>query len=179
MTVRPLHLRAVPTPAVVAAASLAAAMLAIAPGAADAQTPEDDKAAVAVVLDDFHDAASDADYERYFGHFAEGAVFIGTDASEHWTVEEFSGYAKPHFDAGRGWTYVPTTRHVYLAPGGATAWFDELLDNASYGVTRGTGVLVKEDGRWKVAQYHLTIPVPNALARQVVEMIRERGGQGP
>jgi hypothetical protein len=34
------------------------------------------------------------------------------------------------------------------------------------------------DGTWKIAQYHLTIPVPNALADTLVLMIRERGGDG-
>lgn len=140
------------------------------------RAPQAAEAAVSRVLDDFHDAAAKADFERYFGHFARESVFLGTDATEHWTVEEFKEYARPSFDAGRGWTYVPTSRHVYLSADRDTAWFDELLDNQSYGETRGTGVLVLEDGSWKIAQYHLTIPIPNELARQVVEMIRERQG---
>jgi hypothetical protein len=41
-------------------------------------------------------------------------------------------------------------------------------------VTRSTGVLIREDGAWKIAQYHLTIPIPNDLANRVVKMIRER-----
>ena len=54
-----------------------------------------------------------------------------------------------------------------------TAWFDELLMNQSYGECRGTGVMVLENGAWKIAQYHLTIPIPNELAREVVSMIRK------
>ena len=132
---------------------------------------------IAVVLDDFHAAAAAADFDRYFAHFTADGVFIGTDATEHWTTDEFRVYAKPSFDAGRGWTYVPRVRHIYLAPDGNTAWFDELLDNAGLGETRGTGVLVRTDGGWKVAQYHLTVPVPNSLVRRVVEMIRAGAGQ--
>ena len=139
-----------------------------------AQEPSVEEA-VASVLDDFHAAAARADFDRYFGHFAAAGVFIGTDATEHWTVEEFRAYARPHFDAGRGWTYVPGARHVYVSPDGRTAWFDELLEQASLGLTRGTGVLLLVEGRWRIAQYHLTIPVPNELAPQVVAMIR-RGG---
>ena len=90
------------------------------------------------------------------------------------TVEEFRAYAHPYFEQGRGWTYVlrEGTRHVDFDPTGTVAWFDEILDNANYGETRGTGVMRLIDGSWKIAKYHLTIPVPNALADTVVEMIR-------
>ena len=128
---------------------------------------------VASALHDFHDAASTADGERYFGHFAEGAIYMGTDATERWTLEEFRSFAEPYFSKGRGWTYVASERHVYVSEDGQTAWFDELLDNSSYGVTRGTGVFVRGTDRWRMAQYHLTIPVPNELAKALVEMIRK------
>ena len=49
----------------------------------------------------------------------------------------------------------------------------ERLDNASLGETRGTGVLLLQEGHWRVAQYNLTIPIPNALAGEVVARIRE------
>jgi ketosteroid isomerase-like protein len=124
-------------------------------------------------LDQFHQAASKADATTYFGLFAPEGVFLGTDATERWTVEEFRKYAMPHFSKGKGWTYVATRRSVELAPGGELAWFDELLDNKSYGTCRGSGVLRRIDGRWKISQYHLTIPVPNELAEKVVKMIRE------
>lgn len=133
-----------------------------------------DKTEISAVLDDFHAAASHADFARYFGHFTDDAVFLGTDASERWTREEFENYAGRRFASGDGWTYHATSRHVTVGAGGTTAWFDELLHNDSYGQTRGTGVLVKQEGRWKVAQYHLTIPIPNELATEVVEMIRQR-----
>ena len=139
---------------------------------ASAQAPASARDSVSRVLDDFHDAASHADYPRYFSHFAREAVFIGTDATERWTVQEFRVYARRRFDAGDGWTYVPRVRHVYVSASGNTAWFDEILDNDHYGTTRSTGVLVREDGAWKIAQYHLTIPIPNDLADTVVAMIR-------
>lgn len=124
------------------------------------------------VLDDFHAAAAAADFDRYFGHFARDAVFLGTDATERWTVAEFRAYARPFFRPGGGWTYRPRGRTVSFTPDGRTAFFDELLDNAGLGETRGSGVLVREDGAWKVAQYNLSIPIPNALADTVVSIIR-------
>lgn len=123
------------------------------------------------VLDDFHKAASQADGDRYFGHFTTNGIFLGTDITERWTVEEFKAYAEPHFSKGKGWTYRPSFRKIYLSPGGESAWFDEVLENKSYGQTRGSGVLVKTERGWKIAQYHLTLPVPNSLMKQVVEMI--------
>jgi hypothetical protein len=136
----------------------------------------DETARVVAVLDDFHDAASKADGKRYFAHFAAGGVFLGTDAKERWTVDEFRAYAKPYFDQGKGWTYAARAgrRFVSIAKDGRTAWFDEILDNAKYGECRGSGVLVKDEGAWKIAQYHLTVPVPNELMDEVAEKIRNR-----
>jgi ketosteroid isomerase-like protein len=125
-------------------------------------------------LDDFHAAAAAADGPRYFGHFAADGVFLGTDATERWTKEEFQAYAKPHFDAGKGWTYHATERHVDVDRGGAYAWFDELLANEKLGPCRGSGVLRREGGVWKIVQYNLTIPIPNDLALDVAEQIRKQ-----
>jgi hypothetical protein len=130
--------------------------------------------AVSAVLDDFHRAAADADFDRYFGHFATNAVFLGTDATERWTVAEFKAYARPYFGPGGGWSYRPRDRSVSFTPDGRTAFFDELLDHQGLGETRGSGVLVLEDGAWKVAQYNLSIPIPNALADEVVRLIQGR-----
>ena len=143
--------------------------------ATEAAAPE---VGVAAVLDDFHLAAAEADEERYFGHMAEGSVFIGTDAGETWSKEEFRGYAHPVFARGQGWTYTATDRHIYLSRDGSTAWFDEMLSNAKYGDCRGTGVLQLYDGVWKIEQYHLTIPIPNELSLEVVGRIRELSESG-
>lgn len=124
------------------------------------------------VLDSLHDAASKADGPRYFGLFAENAVFIGTDATERWPIAEFQRYAQERFDTGKGWTYTVTERHIEMGPGGRVAWFDEMLDNAKYGVCRGSGVLVRQDGMWRIAQYNLSVPVPNDLMEGVAKQIR-------
>jgi len=128
--------------------------------------------AVAGILDDFHDAASQADFDRYFGHFSQDGVFLGTDGMERWTVAEFKAYAHPFFEPGGGWTYRPRNRHVSFTPDGRTAFFDEMLDNDGLGEARGSGVVVREEGVWKVAQYNLSIPIPNALAERVIALIR-------
>ena len=125
------------------------------------------------LLDRFHGAAAKARFDEYFASFTPDGVFIGTDASERWTVDQFKAYAKPHFDKGRGWTYAVVERHLNVSVDGRHASFDELLDNTSLGRCRGTGVLRRVDGQWRIEQYHLTIPVPNDLASEVVKRIRE------
>lgn len=134
--------------------------------------------AVAEVLDRFHRAAAEADAETYFSLLADGAVYLGTDAGERWSVDDFRAFAQPYFERGQGWTYVPTSRHVDLDEDRGTAWFDEMLENDSYGTTRGTGVLTKTPDGWRIVQYHLTIPIPNEIAKEVVERIREVGAGG-
>ena len=148
--------------------TLAALLLMI--GCATAPTATD-PASIHRVLDDFHKAASEADEDRYFRHFADDGVFMGTDPYERWDVPTFRAYAHPFFVEDKGWTFTPRDRSV--AVHGDVAWFDETLDSASYGECRGTGVLRREGGIWKITQYNLTIPIPNALARDFVSRIRE------
>ena len=137
------------------------------------ETGASQEPAVNRVLDDFHQAAAEADEARYFDHLAEGAVFLGTDASERWTKTAFREFAHPHFAAGRGWKFTPTERHLAFSADGSTAWFDELLASESYGTCRGSGVLQRVAGQWKIEHYHLTIPIPNDLAKEFVARIRE------
>jgi len=142
--------------------------------AAGANSADGDVAAIESVLNDFHDAAAKADFDRYFGHFTENAVFFGTAPGERWTVEEFKRYARSRFEAGGGWSYTMRERHIFTAPGEDTAWFDEVVESDHYGRCRGSGVLVRTGGRWRISQYNLTIPVPNDFAGEVVLATRGR-----
>lgn len=131
------------------------------------------------VLNDFHDAAAKADKARYMAHFAPGAVFLGTDATERWSVEEFRVFVSTYFDQGKGWTYTPRERWITISDDGASAWFDERLENAKLGACRGSGALVLRGGRWRIAQYNLTVPIPNDLMGDVVDLIRRKAPAQP
>lgn len=133
---------------------------------------ESNELKVSQVLDSLHQAASDADGKTYFRLFAPEGVFIGTDDSERWTLEEFKKFAEPHFSKGKGWTYSVAKRHVAFSPDCAVAWFDEQLHNAILGRTRGSGVLINFEGDWKLSQYVLSIPIPNDIAEDVTKKIR-------
>ena len=135
-------------------------------------TAELQTVAINNTLDRFHEAASKADFDAYFSVWTEESVFLGTDATERWVGPQFKDFAKPIFDKGKGWTYRPHDRHITLMPGGG-AYFDELLDNAKLGLCRGSGVLAKQGDDWKVLQYNLSIPLPNALAEDFAKRIKD------
>jgi hypothetical protein len=69
-----------------------------------------------------------------------------------------------------------------------TAWFNEGLRNDTYGACCGTGELVMSNegggrsgeddgdgdgssGEWKVAQFNLTVPIPNDMLADMAERI--------
>lgn len=134
---------------------------------------DDGIARVNELLDQWHNAAAVADEDAYFARFAPEGVFFGTDATERWRTDAFREWAHPYFARGRAWTFTPRSRNVYLSAGGDVSWFDEVLHSESYGECRGTGVLQKHGGEWKIEQYNLTIPIPNELADEFVKKIRE------
>lgn len=132
-----------------------------------------DRAAIEALLDGFHTAAAAADEARYLAALAPAAVFLGTAPGERWAGAAFRAFVHEHFSRGQGWTYTPRERTVDISPGCSAAWFDETLSNDHYGECRGSGVLLRIGHEWHIAQYNLTIPVPDAIAPEVVARIRE------
>ena len=129
---------------------------------------------VHAVLDSWHKAAADADFEKYFSYFrSDSSIFMGTDATERWTVAEFKPWSKPYFERGSAWSFEAVERHVYFSDNGNVSWFDEVLDTPNLGPSRGTGVLVKGEGSWKIAHYNLSIPIPNAIVDTVVNQVEK------
>ncbi|RZJ32344.1 MAG: DUF4440 domain-containing protein [Brevundimonas sp.] len=154
-----------------AIAVITAAVVLLSAPAAMAQEAEAD---IGHVLDQLNVASTAADTTAYFALFTPDARFIGTDATERWSLSEFRAYTEPYFAQGRGWTYTPRDRVITVAPIDCRclAWFDEVLDNASYGVTRGSGVLRKTEDGWKIEQYVLSFTIPNDRARAVVAAVK-------
>lgn len=124
------------------------------------------------VLDLWHKAASDADFEAYFDKMTSDGVFLGTDATENWQNKEFKEFSKPYFDKGKAWSFTAVERNVYLDEDAGYAWFDELLDTQMK-LCRGSGILRKVDGEWKIAHYVLSIAVPNDNVAEVVKLKAE------
>jgi len=133
--------------------------------------PEDEKAIIAV-LDDFHDAAAKADKDRYLGHFTEDGAFLGTDEWERWPLKpDFTEYVDMRFKNG-GWSYHSEKKVIAFSKDGSVAWFDETsISNRNGGRFRGSGVLEKIDGTWKIAQYVLSFLVYNEVGGEVGKII--------
>jgi ketosteroid isomerase-like protein len=126
---------------------------------------------IEAVLDDFHAAAAAADEERYFARLTSNAVFLGTAGDERWVGDEYRALVHSFFSKGKGWTYIPSERTVFIAEDGGSAWFDERLESNWCKNCRGTGVLQRQGESWKIAQYSLSIPVPNDVVDEIVATI--------
>lgn len=152
-------------------------VLFLALGAASARAQSADglfaSGAVGGVLDAWHAAAAAADEEKYFSYFTPDAVFLGTDATERWTRDEFRKWAHPYFAKGKAWRFKSVSRWITFSTDRSVAWFDEALDTPNMGPCRGSGVLVRAGETWKIAQYNLSIPIPNDLADEFTKRIAE------
>jgi len=120
-------------------------------------------------LDQWHLAASNADFDAYFNLMTDDAIFIGTDATENWELNDFKSFSKPYFDRGKAWSFTAIERHIFLNEAKDLAWFDELL-STQMKICRGSGVLKKVNGNWKIAHYVLSIAVPNENVSELVAL---------
>ena len=130
---------------------------------------QDIKKDIAINLDAWHQAAAEADFDRYFNLMTDDGVFLGTDATENWQNADFKAFSKPYFDKGKAWSFKAIERHIYLSEDNSLAWFDELLDTQMK-ICRGSGIMVLEEDSWKVKHYVLSIAIPNDQVKQVVEL---------
>jgi hypothetical protein len=125
------------------------------------------KANANTLLDEWHKAASEANYEDYFGKMDSLSVFIGTDATENWSKTQFQKFSKPFFDKGKAWSFKPLERNVYVNEAKDFVWFDELL-TTWMGTCRGSGVLEKKQNVWKIKHYVLSVEIPNNDIQAVI-----------
>lgn len=123
-------------------------------------------------VDQWHLDAINADMDAYFDKIADDGIFIGTDETEVWTKSEFLEWTKPRVTDGKMWDFKAVERNVYFGEGTPYAWFDEKL-SFSGGTLRGSGVLMKQEGEWKVAHYVLSLPVPNEKFSAVLEAMEK------
>jgi len=137
------------------------------------QNIEVDKQIISTFLDNWHQAASEANFENYFGAMDSISVFVGTDAKEVWNKNEFKKFSKPYFDKGKAWSFTAVDRNIYVHNSGKIVWFDELLDTWM-GICRGSGVIEKIDADWKIKHYVLSVAVPNEDIKPIIAIKKER-----
>ena len=93
-------------------------------------TNAEDQTNIDALLDGLHEDAHKGNFEAYFDRYSLDAVFLGTDKTERWNIQEFKSYAKPAFADGHGWTYEVIERN--WEGGGDIRWFDEILFNEKF-----------------------------------------------
>ncbi|GAA5024354.1 hypothetical protein GCM10011506_07930 [Marivirga lumbricoides] len=124
------------------------------------------------LLNAWHKAAATADEDFFFGTMAEDGIYLGTDKTEKWTRDEMREWAKEYFERESAWSFEATSRDVYFSADGKTAWFNEKL-NTWMGICKGTGVLVKQKGKWKIALYDLSVTIDNDKIQEFVKLIEK------
>ncbi len=135
---------------------------------------DEQKIAIGVVIDGFHDAAAHGDKDRYLGYMTDDGVFLGTDEWERWPMQpDFVDYVGGRFKDGAGWNYRSVERKIRVADSGDTAWFDEVVYSEQNGRFRGTGVLSKQDGQWKIAHYAMSFLILNENWPEVIELTKK------
>ncbi len=127
-----------------------------------------DKRSINSLVDNWHKAAANADLDAFFGSMSSDAVYIGTDPSERWSREQFYKFCKPFFDKGKAWNFKPYDRKIYIGKNGVI-WFDELL-HTWMGICRGSGVIVKEKGTYKIAHYQLSVTIKNSKIKEFLKI---------
>lgn len=125
------------------------------------------------LMDAWHNAAATADEDFFFGAMTEEGIYLGTDKTEKWTRDEMREWAKEYFERESAWSFKATSRDVYFSADGKTAWFNEKLDTWM-GVCKGTGVLIKQNGDWKIALYDLSVTIDNDKIQKFLELIKEQ-----
>ncbi|TPN84016.1 nuclear transport factor 2 family protein [Aquimarina algicola] len=125
-----------------------------------------------IVLEKWHKAAAQADFDSYFGTMTTDAIFIGTDPTENWAYDDFKAFAKPYFDKGKAWSFSTLERNIFYKKGNTFAWFDELLDT-QMGICRGSGVLEITSEGWKIKHYVLSIAIPNENVKEITALKKD------
>lgn len=131
---------------------------------------------VSKLMNDWHKAAAEANFNEYFSKMHSNAVYMGTDATERWNKADFMSYSKPYFDKGKAWNFKTLKRNITFSKDKKTAWIDELLDTQMK-ICRGSGVLIYEKKQWKIIQYVLSMTVPNDKTTEVIKLKKEEEDQ--
>ena len=121
------------------------------------------------LIQNWHKAASDAQFDSYFKCLTNDFIFLGTAPGERWTKKEFQEFSKPFFDRGKAWDFKATNRIWNFSKDGKTAWFDEDLATWMQGC-RGSGVCIKIKGLWSISYYNLTVLIENEKIKEFIEL---------
>ena len=121
-------------------------------------------------MNQWHEAAAKADSATYFDFMTENGRFLGTDATENWSKNQFLKFSTPYFQKGKAWSFNPYDRNIYYSSDSTVAWFDERLETWM-GECRGSGVLLHENNELKLAHYNLTVTIANDKIQDFIQLV--------
>jgi ketosteroid isomerase-like protein len=117
-------------------------------------------------FEEIFDALHVTDAEKLAAVLADrpGSIHIGSDPAESWTKSQFLDMIREAMSAGGGEIRAEHDQ-VNVQIAGDVAWIHTagrfISSEGAQRDIRLTGVFVREDGRWKATQTHVSIGVPN------------------
>ncbi|MCC7453340.1 MAG: nuclear transport factor 2 family protein, partial [Crocinitomix sp.] len=70
------------------------------------------------------------------------------------------------------WDFKTNWRNWYFSSDQTVAWFEESLATQME-ECRGSGVLIKENGFWKIAHYNLAVVIENEKMQKFIKLRRK------
>jgi ketosteroid isomerase-like protein len=124
---------------------------------------------LSLFIRDWYYAASEGHADLFLDFFLadERTVYLGSDPQESWYgIDEIRSNFLKNFKTYGKWTIM--SKNMVVHEQGEIAFFtDEVEFSARLGGSslaedaRMSGVLLKKDGKWKVAQAHFSFGIPN------------------
>ncbi|MBI3133176.1 MAG: nuclear transport factor 2 family protein [Bacteroidetes bacterium] len=121
------------------------------------------------LMNKWHNDVATFAFDDYFNFMTSGFIFLGTDPSERWTKDQFSEFCQPYFEKKSTWDFKTNWRNWYLSENGDVAWFEESLATWM-DECRGSGVLINENGTWKIAHYNLSVLIENEKVDKFIKL---------
>jgi len=121
---------------------------------------------IRAVIDEMTGALNEGDATKLDSLLSDrpGAIHLGTDPRERWTKQQLLTSITQAMSVG-GSLVRAEHDEFHVDVDGDVAWTEGtgrfLNEKGAQRAFRMTGVLVREGGRWKVAQAHASIGVPN------------------
>jgi len=151
--------------------TLAALVLTVAAlsGCSEKPATAADEKAVESVLDNLSQALETQDLTIFSDVISHdpNMVFFGFGPDERWVgYKALENAIRDKMDRYDNLHLIPHDREVTIGPSGDVAWFSELLDwnmmidggAVNMKNARFSGVLEKDNGVWKIVQFHLSSP---------------------
>ncbi|MEA3477251.1 MAG: nuclear transport factor 2 family protein [Bacteroidota bacterium] len=140
--------------------------------------PEKDMSAIRTVLEKYTISRENEDILMIEEVWAtnENIILIGTDSDEHYVGwDEIRKAVQKQFGSFENVLISITDQKIQTDRDGRTAWFSQTLnynfifngEAMSFEGIRATGVLDKQEGKWKIVQVHLSVPIEVEIDKEM------------